>query len=735
MKAYIKTKVKIILLPVLLCILCSACGRHTVSEEYVSAYTAERIQLPDDGQQASLLGMACGDGRLAFIRHGSVTEVYEIETDSAQIRLAETQSEDVESACWDLAYDKNNNLYILWAGKDRAAFWIDIVPSDGEDVRRLDVTEPMQQYLSDGVLDGAALKTDGNFIYLLGLYHTVVMNQDGEVLYTDVDEMNGQYWYQETDGTLVLLRWNAKKRWDCYVYSRDEAEPVKRDTFPIQDFEKVMDGGYGYDYYYICRNMENGSGENIVGVKDGGEYLLCRIDDAGLDSSRCANSIQACSEGTFVCLYSERVGQTSAMMLKKNDQMTEAVQERTQLNLVGINLDQNIKNAVTHFNAQQSDIHVNMIDYTGMYSDYDEALRQLNLKLTQKGEADIICLRGLAIHSYMEKDMLVDFNSFFTDSGQDGGLKKEDLLSPVLDACTAPDGGIYYLYPEFYLHTFMQKGAGENMLSPDYIRSENEKLKAGQLLFSEADKLSTLYDMLLYNPEQMISYEDKTSHFDCTYFREILELIKEMPQADGETASLPELVRGDKVIFFNGEIEMLLDYMLFTQMCEGDVAFLGYPTEKGNAVVMDCMEGGLGILSTSARQEEAWRFLSFLFDEKEYDSMFGIYYLPVRKDSMNTVIEKMSAAEGYTREDGEKVLPVSEYQVGYEDYVITPEPLTQADVETFQNLLESAVSCDKIEEKYMDIILEEASSYFAGQQDVDTTILHIEKRVGTALKE
>jgi ABC-type glycerol-3-phosphate transport system substrate-binding protein len=123
---------------------------------------------------------------------------------------------------------------------------------------------------------------------------------------------------------------------------------------------------------------------------------------------------------------------------------------------------------------------------------------------------------------------------------------------------------------------------------------------------------------------------------------------------------------------------------------------------------------------------------------KEYQgkqvSTGNMWNIPSRKDAYDLKVQIAMATETFTDEYGTEHEPVDS-SWGWDDLEVQIGPSSQADVDTYTELIDSTTKIGGYNQSIMDIIVEESKSYFTGDKTVDEVADVIQNRVKTYVNE
>lgn len=381
---------------------------------------------------------------------------------------------------------------------------------------------------------------------------------------------------------------------------------------------------------------------------------------------------------------------------------------------------------IRDFNMENNEYRIEILPY---YEESDPQKALAEDILTGK-EIDIVDLSGMDYESLIEKGMLADIYEFIDE---DPDMDISDFDEDILQAYER-DGKLYEIVPAYYIGTMV-------------TNSETIKEYGGwcydtmcQLAEVQPDRCSD-YELFMYgmmsNVEQVYDKENNSCDFDGEWFSDLLTNSGKLPSYNDAVAySLLEQV----------EVRGFADCSLSL----GDICFLSaYNENQNNKIEISGLpgtEGGfhyiqaaqiLGIVSTSEKQDVAWEICRELLT-REYQLRLcsGAGAFATRTDAMDELYEMITVTTAYNHDVLGYVEPYSSniaFGTRLENLTWGP-----ADEEYISIIEECKENCEV--QNYKDMIminmaLEEAEPYFAGNGSVTDTIDKIQNRVSIYLWE
>ncbi len=129
--------------------------------------------------------------------------------------------------------------------------------------------------------------------------------------------------------------------------------------------------------------------------------------------------------------------------------------------------------------------------------------------------------------------------------------------------------------------------------------------------------------------------------------------------------------------------------------------------------------------------EECWKLIRQLYLDEYQDSIE--YDFPIRKDKFDALAKKSMEKESWVDDDGVKHYEEEYYWIG--DTQIEVKPLSQQDVDTVKEFVESHPLTYSPNQEVSNIVNEEATAYFKGQKTAQEVAEIIQSRVSIFVNE
>ncbi len=408
---------------------------------------------------------------------------------------------------------------------------------------------------------------------------------------------------------------------------------------------------------------------------------------------------------------------------------------------------------VKAFNEENNGYKVELKDYSDMlvYENpefkagvTEESRAALKIEMYQdiiKGEIDIVASPIVADPSTFEilknQGAFVDLYQFMEN---DPEVNRSTLNETILNL-NEIDGKLYSMPTFFGVNTMIGEtkyvGTKENWTFED-LKNHWEQMPEGATIGGHRTK-DYVYMVLLRNMlHEFVDYKNGTASFDSPKFREILQFCND------NFATL-DYGWGSDPIDYNSPM-LINDFpihgiMRYYEYRKGENTLVGYPSDDGRGAFIEQDIGynfAINAALSAKEQEGAWQFIRRFYDYdyqlEQYnpafdDGMGGVFYqeevgIPINNKAFEEGARQIINGEIYSAtitQQGNEVnrgLPSQEDYEGLVEYIKTV------------NMVETRVHDD-----LWQIIQDEIFTYFAGGQDIDTTIDHIQNRASIMVSE
>lgn len=408
------------------------------------------------------------------------------------------------------------------------------------------------------------------------------------------------------------------------------------------------------------------------------------------------------------------------------------IREKTILTLATTYLDYGTRREVINFNRSNELYRIQIRDYsiydgivtgTGENTEYDwnAGVNRLNADIAAGDIPDILVVDDrLPVDSYMSKGLFADLYKFL-DS--DPELSREMLCENVLRAMEY-NGKLQTITTHFNIYTV----AGKKSVVGDPADWTMEKMASlldgrpdDTVLFSERTRNDFLTSLLAMSMNNYVDPATGLCRFDSDDFIRVLELSATFPEDfnfyDEDTdwdeyyMLYETQYRDERTLLM---ITYLNDFRTYRRIGMGqfgeEISLVGFPSENGSGSAL-MLGSRYAITAKSPNGEGAWQFLRYFISDAYYGED-DVYGFPLRRDYLEKSAQRAMKPDTYEDENGDLVeIPNTYY---FRDHEIDLGYPDQAEIDFLMDFVLSVDSIYRTDEKLMNIILEDAGSYYAG---------------------
>ena len=369
------------------------------------------------------------------------------------------------------------------------------------------------------------------------------------------------------------------------------------------------------------------------------------------------------------------------------------------------------------FNKAQNDVRVVVKNY--------ESVDELVKEIVAGKVPDLVDISDASLGESLEKkELLEDLSSFLN---RDAELSEADFLSKALEIYEK-NGKLWAIPKTVSMMALIgnkdylaeRKGWTFNEFK-DFIIALPEPVASRKYLVRN-DFLQYVCPLLL---PHFVDSSVGNCNFETEEFYELLEFVKDC--SDNEYGEMDFERFYDEV--HNGEFRMIMagiagvqDYELLISMYSHNGKIIGFPSDDGNGVYI-VPEGCAIAITTNCREKEAaWEFVQYFLTSEAHVLGAISTYIPNYK---NMVQEAYDEAENHN----------PQMQIVYGNIYLDIPYASKEDIEAFEKLLQNGYAARAGDNTVMQIIQEEAESFFKGKNTVRQVAERIQNRVQLYLNE
>ncbi|MCL2052142.1 MAG: extracellular solute-binding protein [Lachnospiraceae bacterium] len=504
-------------------------------------------------------------------------------------------------------------------------------------------------------------------------------------------------------------------------------------TFEGNVYNYSINAGAGYDLYLSDQN-------NLYGYDLGQEPVkLMNYVDSDL-SIYSISTLFAVEPGRFLAMiYDTSENRNYFAQLEKVP--PEDVIDRIGLVLAGSYIDWEIRNRVISFNKSNEKYRISLMDYGSLYNtgdDWNAGVTRLNTDIASGRIPDIVTVTNdLPFESYMAKGLFADFLSFID---KDDELDVSDLMPNVVSAYSM-NGKMYRFSPQFSIGTVFAKTSLVGS-EPGWTIRDAQALSArmpDSSLFDMMVRSTLMYYAMIFGGDQFIDWEKGICKFDDEAFIHLLEFMKEFPEEIdysmydemGIWNNWESRLRTDSTLLMLTNINNIRDYNSIAKGQFGEeITAIGFPGDNGIGAAIFNYQS-FAISAKSKNQDGAWAFLRQYLTEDFQTSQSFMF--PISRKAFDIKAKEAMEKPYYMDQDGNKVEYDDIYYLEGQEIILTP--MTQAEVDKFTAYILTVDKIGEYNEALVNIINEEAGSFFAGQKNVHEVVEIIQSRAQIYVNE
>ncbi len=385
---------------------------------------------------------------------------------------------------------------------------------------------------------------------------------------------------------------------------------------------------------------------------------------------------------------------------------------------------------INQYNAEQTDVQIEVVNYLESYQDLEEALNQIKIEINAGKGPDMIDFGTLYSPIDASCGMLEDLNTFIQN---DFSFQKQEYYSNILEAFEVGDS-LYVMLPSFRINSFTtvnEQLARLERMDIHQLAEAYNALGEGAILFPGETK-KAVFGMICYGSlENYIDWEEGICHFDSDGFKEILQFANRFPlYLDlSEEYSAKQIFTEGKALLYPVMLDSVYGIAGIRQLYGETPTYIGYPFDSGYGTMAAINDIAIGISSTSNHKEEAWTFLKGLLEGEFQDNIKNGF--PLRVSSLE---QKLQDAEKPVHDaDGEKAVQYRLYFEGEEPVEVSD--ISPGDAETLKALIRKIEHNNSVDSDLYNILLEEVDFLFYENRNVEEVAEVIQSRAGIYISE
>ena len=411
---------------------------------------------------------------------------------------------------------------------------------------------------------------------------------------------------------------------------------------------------------------------------------------------------------------------------------------------LGVNKE--VQLAIEQFNrVHYGKVHIEIRDYWG--DDWETAARgreRLMTELLTDQIPDILDLGysngSVAMLPYrrlVQKGYLEDLWPFIEN---DPDLGRDSLLEPPLRAAEI-DGGLYTVFDSVLISTLVgaESAVGDRTSwTMADLRTAYAAMPEDSTVVEYSTPRKQVAEHLLgMSIDRYIDWESGECSFDCGSFRTDLEFLGELPEevvwpSDEElNRELSDRLREGRQLLAQTFLRSPHDMQKWDGLFGERTAFVGYPVEDGSvgsAFFPSFVR--LSMSSTCKNKEAAWEIIRQLLlpryaDQQAVADAYNIHNIPVNRADYEMIKCAYMKKDFLNREYG--------FYRGFQS--VSFHEVTEGEIRRFEGLLNSVERIELSDSELLEIVMDAAGPYFAGDKTLDETVELIQRRAQLYVNE
>ncbi len=580
------------------------------------------------------------------------------------------------------------------------------------------------------------LQHKDNTVLITGDSKILTFDNDGKEIsrneITNADMNNGGQIIVREDGKAMQITYNNE-------YTKMYVSELDLETCQLKDKVELPGNITNYGLYPGKNTdfiLNNSTGIYTYNIGDAEPVKIMDFVNSDLDTFSLEN-VTFINDKEFIASYNDSTTWTNHVA-KFTYVDPATIPDKVTL-VLGCNyLNSEIRKDVIDFNKTNNQYRITIKDYStyNTADDYMKSYTQINNDIISGNMPDVMALdSSIDITSWVNKGLLVDVGEMIT---KDEELSKLQYLENVWDAF-AVNGKRYMIIPSFAVNTMIARKdmvGGRNGWTMTEFQQFMATLPDDVKPFGD-DILrdNMMYYIMQYCGSDFVDADTGKCNFDSPEFISMLEFANTLPKEFSEDywenvdwMAMESMYRDKKAVIMNGYIMDIksLVYNIHGTL-GGEANFIGFPGIEGNSSVIIPSSNMFAISAKSANIDGSWEFVRQYLTE-EYQKSDAIYEMPVLKSVFEEKAYEATKKPYYVDpETGEKVEYDDYYWINDEQIVL--EPFTEKEVNEICNFIYSLNKRSYYNQNIINIVNEEAGSFFEGQKSAKEVAQIIQSRV------
>ncbi|MBD5497190.1 MAG: extracellular solute-binding protein [Lachnospiraceae bacterium] len=441
-----------------------------------------------------------------------------------------------------------------------------------------------------------------------------------------------------------------------------------------------------------------------------------------------------------IAVYCLDNAQTASLIVLEKVPASE-VEKKETLVLGCLGYDRTLEFAVVAFNKESDKYQIEIMDYTELTESYEDAKTRFYNDILTGNAPDMFPADDIDMKLFAVRGLIEDLSPYLESSE---AVRREDLFETVLNAYTI-DGVLCAIPYAFSIETLVGRTSEVGEESGWTLEEMIAFAEAypESTIYPDALKANILHNCLRFDYDSWVNWEDGTCSFNTTEFKKLLEFANQYPAGAYVYADITvdEQIGGHMALLNPVRFTFSMDWQIEELIFGEPITAIGYPS-AGKKGVLAFGESPVCVSASSTNKETAWSFIESLLSEEaqEDEELAGSF--PIRITSFEKKLAQEMEPNYMRYADGSPVLdadgnpkevPKGQYRSGDKQWDIYP--LTEEQAGSIRYVISQIDGFYDFNDSLIEIIDEEAASYFGGQKSVDEVADIIQNRVQLYLDE
>lgn len=388
-----------------------------------------------------------------------------------------------------------------------------------------------------------------------------------------------------------------------------------------------------------------------------------------------------------------------------------------------------LTDAVSTFNAQNSNVKIKLVDYStyDLSGESGDGLTKLNTEIIAGDIPDLFDLGTLYEDTYANKGLLENLDSWLDGPN---GPSRDQLVEPVISALER-ENGLYSIPAYFKVSAVVGSSellSGEGW-TPEEFLAFAEEHGADKMFPSQMTGNDFMDYVITFTAEDYMDRDAGTCDFDNEGFINMLKfaarLPVEEPSIPGDQSS--EVAEGKCLLILRVTGIPMEELEMWNALFGGEAEHKGFPSTHGTGICAR-VSNRVGMSSASQHKDEAWAFISWMLSDEFQSQLHRRNAIPMSASQMEhdfrQVIEKSNGQP-----------QIWEIYIDDVPTDLTCDPASEDTYNEAMSLINRIDCIDQCDGNISKIVMEECSYLFSGAKTAEETAKLIQERVSLYMAE